>query len=1524
MDKKLLLCFTALLFLSPQLHAMPGLTTPEPMGMFLNGAFPETSPGTPRSSGLNDWVQQDYYPSLTFVEPIRIVEHPTENRLIIVSKDGLGWSVTHEQNATDKTLFFDVSSIMHGKGGVGEGGVSDIAFHPEYDQPGSPNSDYVYISYRWSPDQSGTISNSPNVNGYNRVSRFSVIGGEVSLASEVVMISQYDRQQWHIGGDMFFGTDGFLYISTGDEGNCCSKLTTTQRLDGGLFSGILRIDVDQDISRSHPIRRQPTNLDESPKVNGNHWPDSSTQNYYIPNDNPFLAEDGSQLEEFYAIGLRHPWTITQDLVTGTIWAADVGSSTMEEINIVRKGDNHQWGYMEGTVAGEIPRPSQIIGNEAPPVFAYPRPDGQAVIGGGVYRGTKFPDLIGKYLFSDFTSGKLWTATQSGTDYIVEQIGNVTTGFPNGINSYLFDSKGDILMAKTSGGQDPNGKIQYLARAADVVPSPEPPATLLATGAFTNLTDLTAAAGCIPYEMNAPFWSDDAIKSRWMCIPNDGTYDTAEEQISFSENGDWALPVGSVTIKHFELVTDELAPEDTTRLETRFMVHGIEGWYGVTYRWNQAGSGADLLSTGDEITYNIQTESGFRQQTWTFPDRSDCMTCHGPVAGFVLGPKTRQLNGSMLYPSTGVTANQIETLNALGLLSPAIPEANIDEFLASTLTATALNDEAASLSARARSYLDTNCAYCHRPSGVRAEFDARLTTPLAQQNIIGGTIIEPLGLDNPAVVAPGDLQNSMIFHRANSAGESFSMPPLSKDIVHTEGMAVLAEWILALDQFVVGNDTSTGGSFIDGHHPSLYINEQDTFVQDNESGELHVEEFSFFAQRLGNPITPLVVRVDADNDFTVLAIGTTRTPSEYAVGENNFSFDEDGVISLGLMAGDRIAIGFMDSNPDGTGWGAGSVIPAELGSGNSQDEIFALLPSPLILQTSGFDPSRDTATVVVGEKIAETNAGKSVNAFTQLRRSYKFSVSFSMTGADDTMEPNPNVPQFINGSFESPVVSKFDTFDPSSQSILGWDILSGTVEVDRSPWPASEGQQSMDLSGNSPGSLEQTIAGFLPGRSYVLEFDYGLHTSPDTPRSAEVLINGQVAATIEAPVAAKVPNYQTASIRFVAPENGVVTVGFNSLGTDSAGVVIDNLRLDIVEETIPQFINPSFELPIVQKFSLLFGGDGAIPGWTITSVDAEIDRTPWPASDGDQSMDLSGSSASSIEQSVSGFIPGETYVLSVDYAAHAGALVSKNAEVLIDGQPVYMLVAGLQNKAPNYLTAEIPFVATQSGTLTFGFSGLDDSSKGVVIDNIRVAKSINPAVISFCESGKPNLLVNGSFELTSNPAYASAFDLIENHPSSRKNHGVRFLDLHPDTDIPGWFTTGGIALQQGGFSVGGAFELGQSGFLGSEARDGDVFVEMDGNHHNQIVAVQSGQLLEWELSHQGRNGVDSITVSIAAGGLETEQALVTSSSGSWNQASGSYQVPFGVSEIQLIITPTTASDGDIDSSNLLDDVKLCLF
>jgi len=280
-----------------------------------------------------------------------------------------------------------------------------------------------------------------------------------------------------------------------------------------------------------------------------------------------------------------------------------------------------------------------------------------------------------------------------------------------------------------------------------LPNPQPPALLSQTGAFTELTNLTPAPGLIPYEPASPLWSDNSSKHRWMAIPNDGTHYTAAEKIVFAENSEWQFPVGSVFVKHFELPTNVNAPNSVVRLETRFLVHGPDGYFAFSYKWNDEGTEAYLQNNGSTVTVPVtQTGGVVSNQVWQFPSQSSCMDCHQLAAGRVLGARTHALNWQFPYVTPG-TQNQLAYLNSKGIFNQTL-DTNL---LATYLTAKSLSDTSASVETRVRSFLDMNCSNCHRPSGVagRALFDARLTTPLSLAGLINvSPSADTLGLDQP--------------------------------------------------------------------------------------------------------------------------------------------------------------------------------------------------------------------------------------------------------------------------------------------------------------------------------------------------------------------------------------------------------------------------------------------------------------------------------------------------------------------------------------------------------------------------------------------------------------------------------------------------------------------------------------------------------------------------------------------------------------------------------------------------------
>jgi hypothetical protein len=306
-----------------------------------------------------------------------------------------------------------------------------------------------------------------------------------------------------------------------------------------------------------------------------------------------------------------------------------------------------------------------------------------------------------------------------------------------------------------------------------------PAVLSATGAFSNLSTLTPATGLIPFTVNSPLWSDAAIKSRWIAVPNDGPPYTSDEQIGFVPVGEWGFPNGTVFVKHFELTVNEITGA-RKRLETRLLVRNADGAvYGVTYKWRDDNSDADLLP-GPPLDENITitTSSGAtRIQTWSYPGRGQCLTCHASAANYVLGLKTHQMNGNFTYPATGRTDNQVRTFAHLGLLNPTPNEADIPGFLKSV----AVTDPSSTVQHRMRSWIDANCSQCHRPGGTGPGYDARFYTPLESQNLINN------------FVRFRDVAGSALYQRDNAL-DSTKMPPLAKNLVHEDAMANLRQWI----------------------------------------------------------------------------------------------------------------------------------------------------------------------------------------------------------------------------------------------------------------------------------------------------------------------------------------------------------------------------------------------------------------------------------------------------------------------------------------------------------------------------------------------------------------------------------------------------------------------------------------------------------------------------------------------------------------------------------------------------------
>jgi uncharacterized repeat protein (TIGR03806 family) len=330
-----------------------------------------------------------------------------------------------------------------------------------------------------------------------------------------------------------------------------------------------------------------------------------------------------------------------------------------------------------------------------------------------------------------------------------------------------------------------------------------PKVLSQTGAFADTPHLIPAAGLIPYDLVVSFWSDGANKQRWIALP-DG-------KIKFAASGEWQFPPGTVFVKTFELPIDEAHPELKRRLETRLLVLDASGGvYGVVYKWRADNSDADLISSALTEQIPVKEISGkTRQQTWDYPSRQDCLQCHNARAGGVMGVKTRQMNRAFTYPS-GIADNQLRTWNHLGLFDRSITDAQI----ANLPALAAIDDSRRSLEDRARSYLDANCAQCHRPGGTVAYFDARYDTEPAQQQLVDGAVLIDEGIDRPRVISPHDVWRSIAYMRINTDGD-LKMPPLARETIDQRGVALLGQWIVSMPgRDVLGPPTITpaGGTY----------------------------------------------------------------------------------------------------------------------------------------------------------------------------------------------------------------------------------------------------------------------------------------------------------------------------------------------------------------------------------------------------------------------------------------------------------------------------------------------------------------------------------------------------------------------------------------------------------------------------------------------------------------------------------------------------------------------------------------
>lgn len=403
-----------------------------------------------------------------FVRPVDIA-HCGDSRLFIVEQRGLIFMLDSLGNRLQDTFLNIIDRVRSTEN---ERGLLGLAFPPDYAQTG-----VFYVDYTRQTD------------GDTRVSRFSLLPGNPNRAdpnSEEILLTQDQPYNNHNGGCLKFGPDGYLYISLGDGGSGGDPQNYGQTKNTFLGK-ILRIDVGS----------------TSPGLP-----------YAIPADNPFVGDPAFR-PEVWSWGLRNPWRFSFDRLTGDMWIGDVGQVTREEIDFEPAGlggRNYGWRCYEGTSAHNTSG-CPPISSFVPPVFDYDNNSvGCSVTGGFIYRGARYSDLSGVYLFTDYCSGRWWATRRlaDGT-FPTVQLADLANSQYSALGE---DRDGELYVAALAQGTI--YRIQELCSPFQISGTVT---AATCVGSFDGIVDLNLSGGTAPYTIN---WSNAQTDSTIIYL-NPGSY-----------------------------------------------------------------------------------------------------------------------------------------------------------------------------------------------------------------------------------------------------------------------------------------------------------------------------------------------------------------------------------------------------------------------------------------------------------------------------------------------------------------------------------------------------------------------------------------------------------------------------------------------------------------------------------------------------------------------------------------------------------------------------------------------------------------------------------------------------------------------------------------------------------------------------------------------------------------------------------------------------------------------------------------
>jgi hypothetical protein len=574
-----------------------------------------------------------------------------------------------------------------------------------------------------------------------------------------------------------------------------------------LLAKVLRIDVD------HP---------------------DPGKTYSVPKDNPFIDMKGAR-PEIWSLGYRNPWRMCLDKKTGHLWLGQNGQDLWEQAYLVKKGDNAGWSVTEGGHPFYPNRKSAPVPIVKPTVEHH-HSESRSLTGGLVYYGKKHPDLVGHYIYGDYSTGKIWAVKHDGAK-VLSQREIADTRLT--ITGFGVDSKGEILIADFQ--KERGGLFTLVPTPKDVKPSTFP-RKLSESGLFESVKGHVMKPALIPYSVNAVLWSDGAAKQRWLGLPGD-------TKIDYTKNRGWGFPDETVIVKSFFIETEEGNPKSKRWIETRFLTKQNNEWYGYSYAWNDAETEGELIEAkGADREFTIKTAGGAKKLNWHYPSRSECMACHSRAVHYVLGFSELQMNHEHAYlpspPGRGVGGeggtreNQLAVFERLSLFNKLDWAAPARERMGEDLKAKGMNDKDAKdfmakqtatrgqrepvkssllpfapektkklvdpydksqdLTARVRSYLHSNCSQCHvEAGGGNAQMELEFDKTLAEMKIIN---VKPqhdtFGIKDAKLIAPGHPERSVLLHRISQRDKGH-MPPLATRVVDKQMVETFTEWIRQL-------------------------------------------------------------------------------------------------------------------------------------------------------------------------------------------------------------------------------------------------------------------------------------------------------------------------------------------------------------------------------------------------------------------------------------------------------------------------------------------------------------------------------------------------------------------------------------------------------------------------------------------------------------------------------------------------------------------------------------------------------